>query len=455
MSDAIRVPPHNDEAERSTLGAALIDNRIMDELMGLLQPESFYRESHRHIWRAMCALHLRVEAIDVITLADQLNAEGLLGAVGGAGVLARLSSEVPSSANVTFYAQIVRRKAALRAFISTTHALIDAAYEDVEDFDAWADSAAGAILPILQGVQSRGGLEQPREAIRGFFREVEAADQERTEGDVSPRVDTPFDSFNSQLYRRRWQPQDLVVIAARPAVGKTAWALQVALHNASMGRPTAFFSLEMGRAQLAARLVACESRCDMGKMMDGKASERDWRAVIAASGKISELPLWIDDRPSLTVYQIKSELRALAQRKSLPQLVVIDYLQLLRYHDDKTRLSREAQVTWIAQELKNTAKELNITILALAQLNRAVEQRGGKPRSSDLRESGGIEQAADIIGFLWRDSDKEAEPGAPLPETIDVHCGLGKNRHGAMQDVTLVYRGAQYRFLDPNSQGDR
>lgn len=455
--DTIRTPPHNDEAERSTLGAALIDNRVMDELMGQLVAEDFYRESHRHAWRAMCALHTRGEAIDVLTLADQLHTQGLLEQVGGPKVLARLSSEVPSSANVHYYAQIVKRKAVLRAFIATSHTLIDSAYEDVEDFDAWTDSAGGQVLGLLQSGQQRGGLTAPRAALAAFFGELETAYHDRQNPDAAPRVDTPFDALNAMLYRRRFAPQDLVIVAARPAVGKTAWALQVALHNASRGIPTAFFSMEMSSAQLAGRMVACTARADVGRMMDGQASERDWRAVVDASAALGALPLWIDDRPALTVYQIKVELRRLAQGKDRVQLVVIDYLQLLRHHDDKTRLSREGQLTWIAQELKNTAKELDVTILALAQLNRSVEQRGGKPRPSDLRESGGIEQAADLIGFLWRDDQPadDKEPPPQLAETITVHCGLGKNRHGKMGDVALTYRGAQYRFEDDSAQEDR
>lgn len=449
--NTIRVMPHNDEAERSTLGAALIDNRIMDELMGQLTAESFYRESHRHIWRGMVTLHGRREAIDVITLSDQLKAEGLLEAVGGPKVLARLSSEVPSSANVNWYAQIIARKAALRTFISTAHALIDGAYGDVQDFDEWTDAAAGQILPILQGQQAAGGLTAPKSALRGFFKEIETAYAARGESDTG-QINTPFDSLNGLLYRRRFAPQDLVVIAARPSVGKTAFALQIALHNAHRGIPTAFFSLEMGAAQLAGRLIACEARCDVGRLMEGNAGDHEWRRVMDASVKLEGLPLWIDERPALTVYQIKAALRSVTSKQGGPKLVVIDYLQLLRYHDDKTRLSREAQLTWIAQELKNTAKELDVTIIALAQLNREVDKRGGKPRNSDLRESGGIEQAADIIGFLWREDLKGDE--SARPERAEVFCGLGKNRHGQIGDVSLEYRGAHYRFEDRNARED-
>jgi len=456
VSDHIRVPPHNDEAERSTLGAALIDNRVMDELLGTLAAESFYRESHRHIWRAMCALHGRGEAIDVLTLADQLNAEGLLQAAGGPNALARLSSEVPSAANVNFYAQIVRRKATLRAFITTAQTLADECYEDVEDFEGWTDRAGGQVLNLLQAGQARGGLVGAAAPIKAFFAEMESAYHDREAGDATPRLDTPFDSLNTLLYRRRFAPQDLVIMAARPGVGKTAWGLQVALHNARRGIGTAFFSLEMSNAQLAGRMIACEGQVDVGAMMLGTSTERGWSAVVDAASKLNTYPIWVDDRPSLTVYQIKAELRRLAQGKDRVQFVVIDYLQLIRHHDEKSRLSREAQMTWIAQELKNTAKELDVTILALAQLNRAVEQRGGKPRPSDLRESGGIEQAADLIGFLWPDGDAEErdDKSAPtmLREAVTVHCGLGKNRHGRMGDVALTYRGAQYRFEDETAE---
>lgn len=459
-NDQIRVPPHNDEAERSTLGAALIDNRVMDELMGQLVPEDFYRESHRHVWRAMCALHARREAIDVITLADQLNADGLLDQVGGPNVLARLSSEVPSAANVGFYAQIAQRKAVLRAFIAASHALIDSAYEDVPDFDAWTDQAAAQLLALLHGKRARGGLVPPRDAVRDFFAYVEAAATGQL--DDADRLDTPFPAFNRLLLNGRFSTSDLVVIAARPAVGKTAWGLQVAAHNALRGVPTAFFSLEMAARQVAGRLLSSAAQASTELLLTNRASNRDWAAFTKAAGEVSEAPLWIDDRAGLTVYDIKAALRQMASRNVMPRVVVIDYLQLLRSPDAQSRQSREAQLTAIAQDLKECAKEMDLLIIALAQLNRAVEQRGGKPRMSDVRESGGIEQAADLIGFLWRESedDEKRDRGMPLGDappadhemaTVPVWCGLGKNRHGRLGDVQLDYRGAHYRFIDPTA----
>jgi replicative DNA helicase len=434
--DAIRVPPHNDEAERSTLGAALIDNRIMDELMGQLAPESFYRESHRHIWRAMCALHTRGEAIDVITLADQLQAEGLLDAVGGPNVLARLSSEVPSAANVNFYAQIIRRKSALRSFIATAHALIDECYEDVADFDAFMDQAERQLFAITQSGTPRS-YQSMREVIKEAFAQIESLYQKAEQVTGVPSGFVDLDEITAG-----WQKSDLVIIAARPAMGKTSFCLNMASHAAiERNIPVAFFSLEMANVQLAIRMLCCEARIDQSKLRTGRMSEQEWARLIKAAGALSEAKIFLDDTPALPIMEFRSKARKLKSEQDVG-MIIIDYLQLMKA-PGKNIGSREQEIGEISRNLKGIAKELNIPILALAQLNRGVEQRADKrPMNSDLRESGSIEQDADIIGFIYRDEvyNPDSEDKG-IAEFI-----LGKHRNGSLGTVRLRFFGEYTRF---------
>jgi replicative DNA helicase len=669
--DAIRVPPHNDEAERSTLGAALIDNRVMDDLMSQLQPESFYRESHRHIWRAMGALHMRGDAIDVITLADQLNAEGLLDAVGGPNVLARLSSEVPSAANVNFYAQIVKRKSALRSFIATAHALIDECYEDVADFDAFMDTAERQLFAITQSGTPRG-YQSMREIIKEAFAQIEALYQKAEQVTGVPSGFADLDEITAG-----WQKSDLVIIAARPAMGKcltadaelvlsdgsiqtieqivkrgdatlltlddslrlgwtqpsafvddgikpvwrvttqsgrqitatashplltmqgwtplhklepgdhiaaparlpnpgarhlsesaqlaaicaavgrgeplppllfklddqsllsavsmlheqrgdedgqhkiyllnnesqasqlrhlllrlgvnssvqgpvvyahkvdsatqgdvfwdaiksieyvgerqvydltipdthnfvandlcvhnTSFCLNMASHAAiERNIPVAFFSLEMANVQLAIRMLCCEGRIDQSKLRTGRMSEQEWARLIKAAGSLSEAKIFLDDTPALPIMEFRSKARKLKSEQDIG-MIIIDYLQLMKA-PGKNVGSREQEIGEISRNLKGIAKELSIPILALAQLNRGVEQRADKrPMNSDLRESGSIEQDADIIGFIYRDEvyNPDSEDKG-IAEFI-----LGKHRNGSLGTVRLRFFGEYTRF---------
>jgi replicative DNA helicase len=450
-ADAIRVPPHNDEAERSMIGAALIDNRVVKQLRALVAPDALYRESHRHIWRAIDLMDTRGDAIDVITLSDQLNAEGLLEAVGGPNVIARLSSEVPSAANCMYYAQIVARKAQLRAHISATLASVDEAYEELDgdDHDAWCARTASRLTSLLTG--HHVGTALPSE---DFTKEFAAYLYDGV--DLGPRWDTPFQTFNNMI-GGRFEAGQLIVVGARPGGGKTAWAMQVALHNAAAGHNSVFFSMEMTRVQLSLRMVACRAGVDASAIKARAISEHQWRAVGDALVEVREAAIWVDERPGLTLAQIEGECVRLASTGHPPAVVVVDYLQLVRPAD--LRANKSDQLDLIAQGLHEMAMRQRCVVIALAQLNRASGASDGSPGQGSFKGSGGIEAAADVALVLWRDDEDEPRQGAPprmeRAGVVPVRAAIVKNRSGATGPIEYMFHGAQYRFEDINAEDDR
>jgi replicative DNA helicase len=436
MGEQVRTPPHNDEAERSMLGAVFVDNRAVDEVSALVQPENLYREPHRHIFRAMLELHGRGEAIDVITLADYLSAEGLLDAVGGANALARLSHEVPSATNVSYYATIVKRKASLRAFIAAAHTLIDECYSDVSDFDGFMDRAEAELFAITRSGAQKSYATM-REVIREAFAQIEALYQKAEQVTGVPSGFADLDEITAG-----WQPSDLIILAARPAMGKTAITLNMASHAALERQvPVAFFSLEMSNVQLALRMLCSESRVDQGKMRTGRLTEQEWARLLKGAKSLSESKIFLDDTPALPIMELRSKARQLKAEHDIG-IIFVDYLQLMKA-PGRNIGSREQEISEISRNLKGIAKELNVPVIALAQLNRGVEQRADKrPMNSDLRESGAIEQDADIISFIYRDEvyNPESEDKG-LAEVI-----LGKHRNGGLGTVKLRFFGQFTRF---------
>jgi replicative DNA helicase len=432
----LRTPPHNDEAERSLLGSIFLDNRVIDEVTSLVQPEDLYRESHRHIFRAMIALHARGDVVDVITLADYLQAEKLLDAVGGPNFLARLSQDVPSAAHVTYYATIVSRKASLRNFITTAHALVDECYNDVSDFEAFMDDAEAKLFAITQaGVKKN--YSTMREIIKEAFAQIEALYQKAEQVTGVPSGFIDLDDITAG-----WQPSDLVIVAARPAMGKTALTLNMAAHAAIERKvPVAYFSLEMANVQLAIRMLCSEARVDQGKLRTGRMTEQEWARLIKAAGTLSEAPIFLDDTPALPIMEFRSKARLLKAEQDIG-IIFVDYLQLMKARGSNIG-SREQEISEISRSLKGIAKELSVPVIALAQLNRGVESRADKrPMNSDLRESGAIEQDADIISFIYRDEvyNPESEHKG-IGEVI-----LGKHRNGSLGTVRLRFFGQYTRF---------
>ena len=438
MSDEIRVPPHSDEAERSLLGAVLLDNEVMDRVLTKIDPEDFYRERHRHIFRAMNEIFESTEednSIDVITLGDYLSAEEQLESVGGASFLTRLSNEVPSAANVENYIRLVRKKSMLRQFISSAGSLVEESYSDVADVDGFMDRAEREIFAITQTGISRD-YAKISEVLEDAFEQLEALYEttEQITGVPSGFID--LDDITAG-----WQDSDLIIVAARPAMGKTSLTLNMLAH-AAMERnvPAVFFSLEMANTQLATRMLCTEARVNQRKVRKGTVTEREWSKLIKAAGRLNQAKLYLDDTPAISIMEMRSKCRRLKAEHDIG-IVFIDYLQLMTGgggHD-----IREQEISEISRGLKGIAKELDIPVVALAQLNRGVESRTDKrPKMRDLRESGAIEQDADLITFIYRDEVyNEDSEDKGIAEII-----IGKNRHGPIDTVRLRFFPEYTRF---------
>ncbi|MFP4600861.1 MAG: replicative DNA helicase [Persicimonas sp.] len=433
--ETIRVPPHNEDAEKSLLGAILLDNRVLDELLSRLSAEDFYREQHRQIFRAMVELHRRDEPVDVITLADHLSAEDRLDAAGGTSYLTRLSNAVPSAANVGQYAQIVTRKSSLRKFISTADTLVHDAYSDVSDVEEFMDEVERRLFAITQsGIKK--DYASMREVIQNAFTQIEALYNKNEHITGVPSGFADLDEITAG-----WQDSDLIIIAARPAMGKTSFTLNMATHTAvERNLAAAFFSLEMSNEQLAIRMLCSQARVDQSRLRRGNMTEQEWARLIKAAGSLSEAKIFLDDTPALPIMEFRSKCRRLKAEHDI-SVVFIDYLQLMRGSGGHG--SREQEISEISRNLKAVAKELEIPVIALAQLNRGVESRADKrPMMSDLRESGAIEQDADIITFIYREEVYE-------PETEDKGLAeiiIGKHRNGSIGTVKLRFFGPITRF---------
>lgn len=437
MNDQIRVPPHNDDAERSLLGAVLLDNDILDTVLTKLSPEDFYRERHRHIFRAMRELHESQEdpTIDVVTLGDQLAAEEKLEAVGGPSFLTRLSNEVPSAANVDQYVGIVRNKATLRQFISATGDLLEEGYSDVTDVDNFLDRAEREIFDITQSGATRD-YASISEVLKDAFEQLEALHETSEKITGIPSGFADLDEITAG-----WQDSDLVIIAGRPGMGKTTLTLNMAAHAAlERNVPVGFFSLEMSNSQLATRLLCSEAQVNQRDVRAGTAGERDWEKLIKAAGKLNKAELFLDDTPALSIMELRSKCRRLVAEEDVG-IVFIDYLQLMQ--PSKSHDIREQEISEISRSLKGIAKELAIPVVALAQLNRGVESRADKrPKLRDLRESGAIEQDADLICFIYRDEVyNEDTEDQGIAEII-----IGKHRNGPVGTIRLRFFPEHTRF---------
>jgi replicative DNA helicase len=431
-----KLPPQSIEAEESVLGGVLLDNTALDRAIEFVAPDDFYREAHRKIMRAMLELNQRGEPVDLVTLVDALKMRGELQDIGGAGYLAELADKVPTAANVAYYARIVRQKSVLRGLIQTATEIATRGYESGADVDQFLDEAEHKIFEISERkvrptfFRIRDIMVDSMKAIEGLYER-----KELVTGVPTGFVD--FDRMTAGL-----QPADLVIIAGRPSMGKTAFALNIAQHVALAARTgVAIFSLEMSKEQLVLRLLCSEARVDQSKVRAGFAAERDFPKLAMAASRLSETPIYIDDTPALSVLELRAKARRLKrERESKLGLVIVDYLQLMRGHDGAD--NREQEISGISRSLKALAKELSLPVVALSQLNRQVETRADKrPVMADLRESGAIEQDADVIAFLYRPIvyDKNAEERAA--EVI-----IAKQRNGPIGNVPLTFMSEYTRF---------
>jgi len=431
-----RALPQNLDAERSILGAILLDNHALNAAIENLKPEDFFLEQHRRVFNQMIALGENQQAIDLVTLTESLHRVGELESSGGAPYLAALADGMPRVSNVEHYARIVREKALLRNLIHATHNIQQRALEGEDGADTILDNAESSIFALAED-RVKAGLIPVKDIVRDNFERLEKIFRE---GKSITGVSTGYTELDKLL--SGLQPSELLILAARPSQGKTALALNFA-ENISIraGSPVAFFSLEMSKESLLQRLVASVAQIDAHKFRSGHLSREDWRRMTEALGTISNAPLWIDDAGSTSVLEIGAKARRLKREKGL-SLVVVDYLQLIT---GRGRFSnRQEEVSSISRGLKGLAKELQIPVLVLSQLTRAPEREERGPQLSDLRESGAIEQDADVVMFIYRPNFFNLNATPEERDMADIL--IAKQRNGPTDKVKFVFRSRLTRF---------
>jgi replicative DNA helicase len=434
-----RVPPQNIEAEQSVLGAILLDNDAINQAIEILTSEDFYRESHREVFRAMVALSERNQPVDAITLTDALRTGGVLEAVGGAGYIAELAACVPTAAHAGHYARIVREKALLRSLASISTEIASGAYDAPANVDEYLDESEHRIFEISER-RIRQSFHSMPELTRESIRLLERLYERKELVTGVPTGFLDLDRLTAGLHAA-----DLIVIAARPSMGKTALALNIAAHAATECEPrvgVALFSLEMSKEQVVLRMLCAEGRVDSSKARAGYLGERDFPKLAQAAARLSEAPIFIDDSSDTSPIVLKAKCRRLMrERNANLGLIIIDYLQLMR--SARPGESREKEIAEISRSLKALAKELKVPVVALSQLNRQVETRPDRrPLLADLRESGAIEQDADVIAFIYRDEMYHRDSRDPgVAEVI-----IAKQRNGPTGTAKLTYLTQFTRF---------
>ena len=447
-----KLPPQATDLEQSILGALMLEKDALTEVIDILKPESFYEESHQEIYRAIIQLFNNAEPIDVRTVVNQLRKNGQLELVGGSYYLASLTTRVSSAANVEFHARAVVEYAIKRELIAIATTVHKHAYEDTTDVFTLLDQAEQALFEITE-TNIRKNYAEMRSLLGEAFKELEAKRAHKDGLTGIPSGFTALDRLTSG-----WQKAELVVVAARPGMGKTAFMLS-ALRNAAVdhGYPVAIFSLEMASLQLVNRLISAEAELESEKIKKGSLADHEWQQLIHKTSLLSQAPIYIDDTPALSIFELRAKCRRLKAKHDV-QLIVIDYLQLMSGEATKGPGNREQEIATISRSLKSLAKELNVPIIALSQLSRAVETRGGskRPLLSDLRESGAIEQDADMVLFLYRPEyygmteDEAGNPTQGLAEVI-----VAKHRNGSLDSVMLKFKGKYTKFADLEGYGLR
>lgn len=439
---AQRLPPQNIEAEQSVLGAMLIDKDALFEVAEILSAEDFYREVHQKIFESIMALSNKGEPVDLVTVCEELQSRGLLDKVGGAVYLASLANMTPTAAHAGYYAGIVREKSVLRRLIRTSTEIIGKCYGYVENIEEFLDEAEKVIFEVARSKDSKNFVHL-KDALEQTFERLERLYERRSGVTGLSTGFIDLDNITSGL-----QDSDLIIIAARPSMGKTTLALNIAHHIVvNEKKPVAFFSLEMSREQLAQRLLCAYAEIDSQKLRRGFLSSEEWPRLTQAVGPLSEAPLYIDDTAAISVMETRAKSRRLKMEKGL-SAIFVDYLQLMRGHEKAE--NRQQEISNISRALKALAKELNCPVVALSQLSRAVEQRPDKrPILSDLLESGGIEANADLVAFIYRDDYY-------YPDTEKKHITeivIAKQRNGPTGKIELYFRDHLNKFVSVSYQG--
>lgn len=431
-----RVPPHNLEAERALLGALLLSRDAVAAVAEVIPgPDVFYRPAHAHIYEAITVLTARGEVADPITVADELRRRDLLELVGGTAALVDLQADAPGTANASHYARIVKDHSLLRRLIGAAGSITDRAYGLPEDVRKAVDEAESLVFDIARH-EGEGSTALLTDLLGATMDRIEELHDRGSEITGTPTGFPDLDEITSGL-----QPGALVVLGARPAMGKTALALGVATNAAMKGSPVLLFSLEMSKLELVQRILCSEARVDSKKIRNGRLNDADWSGIASAMGRLGDAPIWIDDNPNVSIMEIRSKARRLRSEAGELGLVVVDYIQLMTGRTSAE--SRQVEVAEISRGLKLLARELECPVVALAQLNRGLEQRADKrPMLSDLRESGSLEQDADIVMFLYREEVYEKTPeNEGIAELI-----LAKQRNGPTGKVMLSFLGHHTRF---------
>lgn len=419
------------------MGGILLENDAINVVLELLRAEDFYRESHRKIFRAMIELSDRTEPVDLITLSECLKNRGELEAVGGSAYLAALNDFVPTAANIAYYARIVREKSILRHLINAATEVATKGYDATSNVEELLDSAEKAIFDITEQ-RIKGSFVKVGDMMKDSIKMVEKLFERKT---MITGVPTGFKDFDGKT--AGLQPADLIIVAARPGMGKTAFSLNIASHAAFSGYGVAVFSLEMAKEQLALRLLCSEARVDNARVRTGYLSDRDFPKLATAAGKLHDALIYIDDTPAISVLELRAKARRLARdRDKKLGLIIVDYLQLMR--GTGAAQNREQEISEISRSLKALAKELNVPVMAISQLNRRVEDRNDKtPQLSDLRESGAIEQDADVIAFIYREAAYN-----PKSDDNTATITIAKQRNGPTGDLSLTFLREFTRFED-------
>ncbi|SIQ43086.1 replicative DNA helicase [Maribacter ulvicola] len=439
-----KIPPQATDLEEVVLGAMMIDKKGVDEVIDILHPDVFYKDAHRFIYEAIFILFEESQPVDLLTVSSQLKKAGKLEVSGGDFYLIKLTQKVASSAHIEFHARIILQKFIQRSLIKISGEIIEEAYDEAVDVFDLLDTAEAKLYDVTQGNLKRSAETAQDLVIQAKKRIEEIAGKEGMSG-----VASGFDKLDKLT--SGWQPSDLIIVAARPGMGKTAFTLSMARNMAvNTNTPVAFFSLEMSSVQLITRLISSETGLSSEKLRTGKLEKHEWEQLNVKVKTLEKAPLFIDDTPSLSIFDLRAKARRLASQHGI-KMIMIDYLQLMTAGGSQKGGNREQEISTISRNLKALAKELNVPVIALSQLSRAVETRGGskRPILSDLRESGAIEQDADIVSFIYRPEyykieewdDEERTPTQGQGEFI-----VAKHRNGGLENIRLKFIGNQGKF---------
>ncbi|KAF2326201.1 MAG: replicative DNA helicase [Flavobacterium nitrogenifigens] len=440
-----KLPPQALDLEEAVLGAMMIDKKGVDDVIDILQAEAFYKDAHKHIFEAILQLFTETQPIDILTVSTQLKKNGKLDLAGGDFYLIQLTQKIASSAHIEFHSRIILQKFIQRSLIRISSEIIEASYDESADVFDLLDQAESKLYEVTQG-----NIKRSSETAQSLVLQAKKKIEEISKKEGLSGVETGF--HNLDKLTSGWQPSDLIIIAARPAMGKTAFVLSMARNIAiQYGHGVALFSLEMASVQLITRLISSETGLSSEKLRTGKLEAHEWTMLSTKVKDLEKAPLFIDDTPSLSIFDLRAKCRRLASQHGI-KIIIIDYLQLMTAGGNaKGGGNREQEISTISRNLKALAKELNVPVIALSQLSRAVETRGSskRPLLSDLRESGAIEQDADIVSFLYRPEyykieewdDEEASPTAGQAEIM-----IAKHRNGGIENIRLKFLGHLGKF---------